>query len=883
MILRIPLGSLDVGHEIYNAIRRSRGDLSWAIVLPGLWGANAVRQRMADDGDILVIDGSLATGRAGSAMGAALSAAGSLAQSMDGFSTNSHLTPEQLNDSLLHWIANRTGRKDDSALPIVCIESPQRLDEASTQILENFVFAKRLRLMTIVTTLGALPGYVVRQWRVGNLQVLRTPLVTSRDLERALRRRLGGEVSPWVLQRMSALGDRNAGLADLVLDAARKSEVLHFDGGKWRWSADESAFLAELARIGEHVLTGFSDSEKALLILTAVCGSIPAQWAEQRYGEDAVRSLAAQRLLGAETSGAQGYLDLRISAESLRSILLAGVGEVEKVRLWHVEGRRLLAAKGGPASHAAVTHWQAMTEGSIAAQEAYRASQYAITRGWYQIVVDFSIRLREPSPEVQLLAARSYLALGHVMKALKIICRHVLDPLETGETADREVLRAATVLTERAALFHPHLAEPVLHRLRSAVSESLTPDLDETRWSLAQNENPPHAQELALLRPRRHDEECILSRLWLGARLGMRVSPDIGRLVLASLLDDLAREGGYPDIEESAVALLLMITSIQGWRTDVLKIDMHLRQEDSERGPALPAVADAISTVTAMQEDRMEEAYHCAISATRTFEHTDPFGLYAFASSLAVATSSYVDDELAARERARHREQCGRHRGDSGPDSLRLITQGMTMIGSGQSRPEINAQLIDLADTARDEGEWAQQQQLLLLALLGGSSQAGHAVLTAPWHSYPGRAGMIGMLAGALAVSPPEEAVETAEVLMGAGSVFFGLTVLIKLWSQRESLPRDLRARIIRNFQAVQQREGEGSWLLRNETKIGLDSRETETLRLLDAGNSSLEIARTLHLSQRTVESTISGLCQRFACANRVELLALGLLDGHIP
>lgn len=879
MILDIPVGRLHVGREVYNVISRSRGGLSWAVVLPGQWGADDARQRLETMGALLPVDASLSEGCSTGALREALRAEGALACEDPASGEGGKPSRAQVQQALMEWARQASEHIQDSALPMVFIDHPELLDVVSVEILEDLLAAGCLRIGAVVPTTEALPGYLVRQWRVGNLQLLRAPLVTFRDLDRAVRRRLAGSVSQSVLQRMTVLCGRHAWLADKVLDVAKSSGVLHYDGYTWRWGAEESQFLDELALLAAPLLSRFSDAERELLILTAVCGSIPAEWAAQRYGEDTVRSLAAQRLIGSEPAAPRGFLDLRITAEAVRSMVLAGVSEIEKGRLWHMEGRRMPPTAGGSASQAARIHWRAITEGRIAASDAYDAARCAVTRGWYQNVLDLAERLQEPCARVQLLAARSHLALGDAAAALDRIRAYVVVPAQTGDGVELQVLRRAAVLAERIALFHPRLAAPVIAQLRGLSDAPLTPHLDELKAGLPENSDPTHAQALSLARARCYDEECILGRLWLGAHLGLRRYPDMGRLVLASLLDDLIREGGYPDVEESVVALLLLITSIHGWRTDVLKLEMHLRREGVSRGPALPAVTDVIASVSAMQRDRMLVAYQCAALATRVFAETDPFGLHAFASSLAVAAASYVDEDLGVQEHERHWSLYGQGLVDYGPEPLRLTTEGMALVGSGWSREKIGTRLVQLSHVARRQGEWAQQQQLLLLAVLGGSTEAAEAVLDAPWKQESGRPGMIGMLARALSVSTPEEAVDTAELLIDAEATFFGLTILIHLWGRRGDLVRGLRTRIIHTIRNVRRRDGEESWLLRNGVNFQLDEREAATLRLLEAGTSSRNIALELHLSQRTVETTISGLCHRFACANRVELLALGLLE----
>ena len=54
--------------------------------------------------------------------------------------------------------------------------------------------------------------------------------------------------------------------------------------------------------------------------------------------------------------------------------------------------------------------------------------------------------------------------------------------------------------------------------------------------------------------------------------------------------------------------------------------------------------------------------------------------------------------------------------------------------------------------------------------------------------------------------------------------------------------------------------------------RLGVTARETEVLRLINAGLSNNDIASRLYLSIRTVESHVSSLLQKAGCANRDQL-----------
>src|SRR5699024_6116319 len=137
----------------------------------------------------------------------------------------------------------------------------------------------------------------------------------------------------------------------------------------------------------------------------------------------------------------------------------------------------------------------------------------------------------------------------------------------------------------------------------------------------------------------------------------------------------------------------------------------------------LAGVADLVTAMVAMQRDTMATAHSHATSALASFADRDAYGLEAFASSIVAAAAAYVNDETAAAAHHAHRTKIQPHATRSMPP-LRLLTQGFALIGSGPPTPVVAAQLVDLAAQAHTEGEWAQEQQLLVLAILGRSEDA---------------------------------------------------------------------------------------------------------------------------------------------------------------
>jgi DNA-binding CsgD family transcriptional regulator len=62
----------------------------------------------------------------------------------------------------------------------------------------------------------------------------------------------------------------------------------------------------------------------------------------------------------------------------------------------------------------------------------------------------------------------------------------------------------------------------------------------------------------------------------------------------------------------------------------------------------------------------------------------------------------------------------------------------------------------------------------------------------------------------------------------------------------------------------------------------GLQAREVEVLRLLAEGNDTMEIARHLNYSERTVKNVLHAMMKRLNLRNRSHAVAFGLRCGAI-
>ncbi|OSM42846.1 LuxR C-terminal-related transcriptional regulator [Nesterenkonia sp. PF2B19] len=835
---------------------------SWVLHLPGHWGVEALLAAMRESVTPAVIDG--LGGRPSSSTGASVPPA-----------PDSH---------------GRAG-------PVVVLW-PRHLSEDVLDDVVSLGVSGRRRLLVVVRSPQDVPERLHELERTGQLRAVFPGTVSARELGVQVRRHLGGPVSLRVVRRLYHLSAGQQALAESLLDMARSAGTLREDEGFWEWAGDEEELHQTLSQAADSLLLGLEIDERELLTLVAIAGRIPEQHALDHYGEEPLASLVAQGLLGHETTAAGGWSDLRVTAEGVRLMILSEMRWADILRWWHDEGRGIDHTQGGDSSATALRWWRARAQQTPSLEEAADLARRGLAASWYRMVQVLTELYPRPSAELMVLAARADYALGDVDGAL-----HRLASLP--EAAGRAEIREGVLVAERIRLFHPERSLPVVESLRSRAGEgSPTSTFDAV---LAMSDDPERTEELlAALQTLRASEDCeesLLSQLCAGTLLGTRHQSDLGREVLSTLIDVLRREDGFPDMEECAVAMLLLISATSGWRVDMLRVETDIWNERRLRSPALAGVGDLLAAFAAMQDDRMHLAFRSAASAARIHAVGDSYGLLGFSRALALAAASLMAqpprmilpdpespdsvhadsvhaDSVHADSVHADPVHAGPERHEAGAADgipwLRLAGEGLALCAAGLTEEELGRRLESLAQQAGDAGETAQEQLLLLMVLLRRSPQAARQVARARWRDDPGRPRLIRLFAEAQGTDDPVAAVDAAERLIGSHARLLGLAVLAKMWDRREDLDAGLRVRLL-NLVLDSRRPGEESTMFREHFELTLTGREAPVFAGLRAGRTTAQIARDLHVSSRTVEATISGMLQRFGCGNRMELLSLHL------
>jgi two-component system response regulator NreC len=196
-------------------------------------------------------------------------------------------------------------------------------------------------------------------------------------------------------------------------------------------------------------------------------------------------------------------------------------------------------------------------------------------------------------------------------------------------------------------------------------------------------------------------------------------------------------------------------------------------------------------------------------------------------------------------------------------DDHALMRRGMRSLLDGEKDLEVIAEAVDLASVASHVSGHQPQVLVLDLNMPGGSSlnTIGQLREQAPETQ--------------IVVMTMDEDPVFAQRSLAAGAVGFVLKDLADT-----ELPLAIRA-AVRGEEYVSPRVASRlDALHRALIEDKLSAREVEVLRLIALGHTSVEIARKLHISPRTVESHRARIHQKLGRATRAELVRFALRRG---
>jgi DNA-binding CsgD family transcriptional regulator len=790
---------------------------------------------------------------------------------------------------------------------LVVIRESCRLDDASARALTRGILHRGAAPVVIAAHQEDLGEAFADLERAGLIHRHAVLPYSVEDTGGALSIALGLRPSIDLVLRVHTLTGGHPHLLDHLVRAAHRSGLLENRIGGWTLTWDEGVLRRELLREMPSLRPVLDDEARTALTWVCMARTLSTEQVSATLSSRTVRGLERAGLLTRHVARDPQRTLLRLGPDLLGWVAEASMAPVELAAAWYDFAQRQGDRIEDPATLCGIEAWRCLVEGEIETDRGIALATRALVTGdllWAdRLLTAVSATEARHRGEIAVLRARMAFyegragdALGGLASSLhEVFTGHgsagpgqmgALLTLHIGLFHRRRAFEllasAADAADEHAASARPGESadrEVIAHALRTARREGLTllPDVVELvlerRYEQARALTASRALDVDLA------EESV-ARLWVGVSLGMSEAQEIGRQELSSLLDDLQREGGLPSIAETVFAQLQLLTMVVGWRSDQLHVRNRGGGEGNLRQPGLAAIQHLVLATLAMQDDDWYGAHRYSVLAAEVTRSHDPFAVHGTALALVTATASYLPEPIDLPRLGDPHEALRRR--DPGEEfvHLRLVAEGMALVGSGPPTQEVSQRITEIAMRAHEIGEHGQEQTLMLLAVMGGSPTAIQLASAAHGSFSSGRGGIVGLVAHTLELGESDEderqALDTVEKLLGTGGRYLAYTVLTNRWQRAEASAAGPSRRLIDLVLRAHAADSHGSWILSTfAPELTLNAREQTVVDGLRDGLTTATIAGRLHLSPRTIEGIISRLLRRFRCANRLELVRL--------
>ncbi|GAB3044247.1 LuxR C-terminal-related transcriptional regulator [Sediminivirga luteola] len=821
-------------------------------VLPATWGATALCAQLDEPGALTVRGLPGAENESGLAIRMALEAFDDRPAAV----------------LLDEWLAASAGRA-----PLLLVDQVGALDAESARLISQLIARRKVFAVILLAVLGDLPAPLAAQQRAGTLVVEEMSALEPGQIRCHLGDLLGGDPSSAITARVAALSGGHRALMHWLLRAAHDAGVLHRTGAVWEWRLDESGLIPALAAYETEIVGAIRADVRDRLTTIALAGSIPEHDAAALLSERFLARLRRQRLITLDPYGTSARRSYTLRSPALAALLRHRVGPAEDTHRWYTVGTSLHPSSGGPDAELGAARWRLRAEGGIAGEETQRLLRTALRRGRFAVAIELAAPHLAVHPGVRVLAARAHYAHGDVEEALAL-----LRGLRAGVNED---WRQAYILAMRIAVFHRRPGMELARLLRVRWAESTgrddphldgdgVPGLERIMRALQHDRGPRAAAAMLPQAGFRTATAAFTARLWVGAELGFGADPKRGRHLLQSLLDDCTREPDGTEFIEPVLVLLLML-SVQSDETGFAGRMMQLQTGGLLRqSHALSAVLDLITATAALEADRAHTALRLASDVAR--QPRDPYGIRPLAWAVAAG---------AARATGEHEPEDAVPAGAAEANCLPYlegIRQAILLFARDPEDPSTVAELEKLSRGAEAEDRVMERFEILVVAARGGSEYAARELvrMVAPFRR--GRTGIARDFAEARLSRDPAVVLRTAAQLQERDASSYALVLVAGLWPHLDRL-RGGKREAIRLVLRARAAQAEPSLLVDTlMADLALSERERLILASLRDGESTGTVARRVNLSARTVEGILSRLMRRFGCANRIELLDLGLV-----
>lgn len=828
-----------IPEELAAAFHADPTARSWLLHMPALWGLDELTAALAGTGPVAEVDGAFGP-------------------------VPSEILPSGA-------AAPATGHAEPLTLMVL---RPQHLAPEEIDLLLREGTRSDCRLLVVVRSPHERPAQIVELEHAGRMHSVTPSRRSRRDLGEWLRDRLGGPHSARLAQRLDRASAGHPVLIDDLLSRGRRYGAIRQQGGVWDWPGDE-AIHTVLGHETETLLSGFDLDERELLSLIGAAGLLPESHLAASPRRTALERLLAQGVVSTGRTAEPEHPDLAITATVLRAAVLSQMRHAEYLDWWYSEGRLIDVHQGSTRARASWHWWRLRVEGHLDPQAAEELARGALHCSRYRAVSTAVDSTTSPSAGLQVLGARADHLLGDVDQALRRLAA-------LPDDADGATIRDAVLVAERISLFHPEAASPVVASLRGRVDEtSPTPWLDRIRADLASDRPTEELlRSASMLRSAPEREEALLALLWAGTVAGFRHQVAVGSELLSMLLDISRREGGSPDIAECASAMLRLLRGLSDWALEMVEIEADFLTGEDLPGPGLTALTDTLLALAALRDDRPHLAACHAGSAVRAHSAGDPFGLAPLARGLTTLTTGLSTgprrDPADARPQGPGSAPAPEELSRGLPGIRRFVAA--LRLDEGPAAQEAPSRWQTLREEAVRAGESVSAQLIHVLLAVAAASTRSTPPAHAPQGLGQGPAAepkLLRVLSAQTRTEDPECVLDAAQQLLDARSRALGLTVLAQLWTRRADVESATRIRLLTMVLDARRDAEDESLIFRRTFQLRFDQRDVAVLDELRRGRTTTQIARQMHLSRRTVESSISGMLRRTGCRNRMELLAL--------
>lgn len=769
------------------------------------------------------------------------------------------LHPTFVLGAIVRRLRERNGRRR----PLLVIDDGQFLDAQSAATVLGLATSGAARLLVTIRVGEQGPDAIRSLWKEGLVPRVDLAPFDREATQTFLEQRLGGAVAVTSAERMWRRTQGNALFLTETLRHARRNGTIHDEGGVWVWTDDDEV-PARLLDLLEQRFDGLGPAGRDAIAALVLGEPLPLEMLALLASDDGVAELEGNDLVRA--SEQDGVVTYRFAHPLLAAVAARRLSASRR----RTVARRMLEARSADTDvvRRAAWHLDAGTDADPDVLLAGSRAALLTNPGLARRLADRA-STSDPGPTAALALADANAELGDVAAARSA--------LATAATRIRHVEDRLAVLLADASLTafsdrRPDRALAAISAARRDLPASLHADLDSSAALLtAFSARPTHALHLA--------DAVLAADVAPAAALRARSA----RVVSLAMLDrptEALRESDdlITDVQHGGVS-----PYAQGI-AHIMSMLVHLTRSDPAYAPTTDPGAASWPMSAADMDRRVEAvAFPLYAGARRLFEGRLALAIPALRESLAQQlqgegllrseASACLTVALAASGQVADAE---RILAATPPDHL-AVYPGLTAwtagaIAAARGRPEAVTLAFQAADDAHRAGGVVSAVAFLFDAARYGAAREAAERLDAVGASFASpftAARALGVRA--LASGSAAQLLEAADAHAACG--LSGPALGLAEWAaaaSRERGPAQVHdtARSLAGELRRQLALAEPTAV----AAVPLTRRELEVARLAASGMSDRDIAESLVVSVRTVESHLAAAYRKLAIGSRQEL-----------